>query len=225
MDEQLERLLSERLDEGLTDARRAEVRRAMSAGVEAEQTAAAYERLAHMLAAWRCPPQSVDWRAAARDISQCVEDHEGDTHADRGDDADRLVRQWAGSLPEVDWRALSSRISSAVRAEAAGQRARANRGAARSWIGTIGAPLAAAAAIALAAIWWTPSDSMTTTTGGAEAIVVVELDTPSSAGTIAFGFVSTPFDEPEPEFIPHGRAMAYATHPEDLDGMADDGYY
>jgi hypothetical protein len=246
MDEsdQLERLLSEAPDGELTPGERAEVRRALAADPAAEATARAYEHLNDLLAGWRALPDAFDWEEFARQAA----DHVSRAAAGQGSEAsgrpealearpgieavDRLVDDWAVPVPEVDWDALKSRISAAVREEVA--RAEQERvGAplrwrrAARWGARVGAPLAAAAAIAIL-VWWPRTELPIVPVGGDSAgpCVVVSLEMPESVGRISVTFEEGPAAVVEGSAPPAmGVAIAVSSPTAELQDTADEALF
>jgi len=233
--EQLERLLSERLDGDLTADQLTELQGALSENPEAAATARQYERLNDLLAGWRALPGDIDWQEYARRLAggvakDVIEPSQSAAQETQGDPVDGLIQEWAKPLPDVDWDGLRSRISAAVREEtavttarAAGSRKRWRRTAA--WAVTIGTPLAAAALIAIVA--WLPRTDLPITSGGGgsvQSVVVVSFEMPDSTGRIAVTFDEAPMadtgETPVPQ-PPGGVAIAIgpstAEHGETID--------
>jgi len=221
--EQLEALLSRQADGDLTAEELATLRRVVADDPEAAAAAKQYERLQGLLAGWRCLPADVNWQSFAEDVSgRITEDAEQQASAqlDRAIDpaalphdaaappagprmnpaaqgfqaTEELLQDWARPLPEVDWAAFSSRVSAAVRREAASDRA---IGDARHWrrVARWLAPLAAAACIAL--VVWANRDAVPTgsrSTEQAAPRVLVALAVPRSAGSVSITFDESPVD-------------------------------
>ncbi|MBN2561771.1 MAG: hypothetical protein JXQ75_12655 [Phycisphaerae bacterium] len=222
--EQLERLLSEHQDGTLTADELARVRRALSDDGDAADAARRYARLNDLLAGWRALPEDVDWRTFTRQVADRVienaADHTtptpGQTTAalsqigavsarreppPRVQGIDRLLEDWAAPLPEVDWRALKSRISASIREEAArtcrgSTRKRPGWHQAASWVARVGLPLAAAAAIAIV-VWWPRTEiPVVPAIGDSDGpIVLVSLDLPEPVGQVSVTFEEVPPDE------------------------------
>jgi hypothetical protein len=197
--EQLEQLLSERLDGTLTAEELTEVQRTVAGDPKAAATLQQYERLHGLLANWRSLPANVDWKAFAAATSAGVSKEERLAATQRGassaadDDVDRLVRRAAGDMPEVDWAALKSGISAAVQREAEQTRRETVVVSApwrrvMSWTGRVGLPLAAAAAIAL--LVWLPQtgDHGRRGADSKSPLVLVSLDAPTSGGRVSVSF-------------------------------------
>jgi hypothetical protein len=188
--EQLERLLSERIDGTLTPEEFDRLERALNQEPQAAALARQYERLQVLLLRWRSSDRSIDWNALAARIggrvSQAVEGQQLQS-------VDQALRQWRGRLPEVDWSALQGRVSLAVRREAAkaavGRRPSGHgwRKAAR-WLATVGGPLAAAAVIAI--VVWRPGapEQIKPQPLAAAASIVVALEMPRAGGQVAISF-------------------------------------
>lgn len=161
--EHLERLLTDAADGPISDA-----------------DALRFARLARLLSSWRILDAGVDWSAqaglvsakireeveaqASARVDQLVDPTIPETAAVPGLDraardyraVDDLLQSSASPLPPLDWRALSAKISAAVRREAEALQHHSTspvlvHGPFR-WVIRIGAPLAAAAVVALA-LW------------------------------------------------------------------------
>lgn len=74
LDEQLERLLSERHDGDLTAEQFEELRRVLAQDPQAAKTARQYERLQSVLDAWRALDPGVDWQSLSQQTAQRVEE-------------------------------------------------------------------------------------------------------------------------------------------------------
>ena len=152
---------------------------------------------------------------------------EGELSDGRLASTDRLVREWAGPMPAVDWPALSTRISNAVREEAG--RAGQTRRTRWSWFVKASAPLATAAVIALAATWWITTGPKLPIDGGSSgaSLVMVVLEMPVAVGKVSISFDLSPVGAPDrPDAESGGRAIAYGPKINDtLDSDADAFFY
>jgi hypothetical protein len=203
--QQLERLIAERLDGILTADEQARLDCALAADPAAAAMARQYERLRLVLSGWRTLQRDIDWESLAASIARRVAEDVG-----RKQDAavDDLVRGSVPPMPEVDWDRFKTRVSSAVRREAASKagdsaqvekvdagvrvsRRRWRRTA--TWMATVGAPLAAAAAIAVV-IWWPGASSQLSSPHAVPVapMVVVALDMPTATGRVAISFDQAP---------------------------------
>jgi len=220
--EQFEALLSRRSDGDLTAEESAALRRAVTEDPKAAAMARQYDRLRRLLAGWRRLPSGVDWQAFSGAVAERIgEDTERRASAqlDRTIDPDavphdpatsapgprlnpaaqgyqateELIQDWARPLPDVDWDAFSSRVSAAVRREAA-KSERAGVGA-RRWqrAGRWLVPLAAAACITLV-VWGNratiPDGNQSRAPAGPR--VFVALASPQSAGRVSIAFDESP---------------------------------
>ncbi|MCG8409319.1 MAG: zf-HC2 domain-containing protein [Phycisphaerales bacterium] len=182
--EQLEELLSRRLDGDLTAEEQARVDRAMAEDPSKKAMADRYDRLNMLLQAYRRLPEDVDWSRFFRRVTRQIDENRtARTPAEVDQALDHSLENWARPMPDVDWDAFKARVSAAVRQEAASTGAASVRWPASvRWF----APLAAAAAIALV-VWWNPW-SQTNIPNSATTIVVVSLDMPREAGPISISF-------------------------------------
>jgi hypothetical protein len=240
--EQLERLLSEQPDGDLEPGRLAELRRTLAEDPTAADTARRYTLLNDLLASWRALPGNIDWKAHARKLAGQTSRNEADRAPERGhqpeadnglkvvpagagsrpgsqdrepEAVDRLIQNWAGPVPQVDWEGLRSRISAAVGQEAAAQVV-GSAGSRRRWrpwfarIGMVGGPLAAAAVIAFA-VWGpqTVGPVVPGSVGTAEPLIVVSFLMPEFAGHVSVAFEEGPAGQIEaPDSPPGGVAIA-----------------
>lgn len=220
--EQLEALLSRQADGDLTAEESATLRRAVADDPEAAAMVRQYEQLQGLLTGWRCLPGGVDWQSFSGAVSGRIEEdaeRQASAQLDRAIDpaavlhdattssagprmnpaaqgyqaTEELLQDWARPLPDVDWDAFSSRVSAAVRREAAGSDR--GVGGARHWRRAAGwlAPLAAAACIAL--LVWGNRASIPTGTVSSEPAgpqVFVALMVPHSAGSVSIAFDESP---------------------------------
>ena len=234
--EQLEALLSRRLDEDLDAEEQALLRQAMADDPAAAASAKQYERLQRMLAVWRRLPADLNWNTLSKSVASRIEEDlaiEASARLDRAIDpaaegpappigprlnptaesfqaTEELLRDWAGPLPEVDWDAYAARVSAAVRREATAGGQKAGRG--RRWRVLAGwlAPMAAAASIALL-LWWNRGANPTGLTNHRPAApqVEVSLVVPESTGRVSIAFEESPagpIDKAKP--LPGGVAIA-----------------
>jgi hypothetical protein len=215
--EQLEYLLSQRLDGPLFDADARTLEQALADDASLAAEAASMARLDAMLKAWR-PVPAVDWRRyqarvgealRASEVSEPIESSEDDAAFDT------VLRDGVSSMPDVDWSAFNSRVSATVRREAERDALLEPAVPATSpmrWVFRAAVPLAAAAAIALAI--WLPRDGLTTTepdTTAREPIVLVSLEIPPTGGTVRIAFAETPVEEMvDPRTTPRGIALGGA---------------
>ena len=220
--EQLEALLSRRADGDLTAEESAALRRAVADDADAAAAERQYEQLHQLLTGWRCLPAGVDWQSFSGAVSGRIEEDaekQASAQLDRAIDpaaaphdaatspagprmnpaaqgyqaTEELLHDWARPLPEVDWDAFSSRVSAAVRREAAGGDRAVGR--ARHWRRAAGwlAPVAAAACITL--VVWSNRTSIprgTESSGPAGPRVFVALMLPQSAGNVSISFDESP---------------------------------
>lgn len=219
--EQLEKLITERHDGGLSPAELAELHRVLAMNADAAALSSEYERLNLLLSRFRVLPDSVDFRTLQDSVTRRVADEaafqasiaadsvvdpaaEGAEPVMAGPRIDPLRRQFEqvdewlqGSvrpMPEVDWNAFRSRVSGAVREEAAVMR----RGRIIRWALRAGVPLAAAAALFLA--FRQPAiepNARPSVAPSARSIVSVALDSPRNDGTvtIAYDMSSSPAED------------------------------
>ncbi len=149
--EQLERLLSEHLDDNLAPIQLADLQQALAEDPAAAASARGYARLSDLLASWRSLPGDIDWKAHARRLAGQTSSSDvapALAPADRPafdtavqaaltgkrsqpgsrdqehEAVDRLIQDSVGPVPQVDWDGLKSRISAAVGQEAAAQTVR-----------------------------------------------------------------------------------------------------
>lgn len=207
--ENVEMLLAACLPGERTQGERARVEALLMDDAHARRTAEAYEKLAAMLKGWRTMPVRFDWSANAARVVRHVRSGGADAQSTDAARLDEMVPHWSGPVPEVDYRALKARISSAVRREARSIKSGSigkirSRRRVLAWIGRVGAPLAVAAAIVIA-VWW-PRDigdpsiapNGASPAGGMVAkgpeqaprkrAVLVSLDTPEPVGVVSFTF-------------------------------------
>jgi hypothetical protein len=199
--EQLERLIAERLDGTLTAEESARLDRALAADPAAAAMARQYERLRLVLSGWRTLRRDIDWEALAASIARRVAE---DAEQSKDAAVDDLVRGAVPPMPEVDWDRFKTRVSSAVRRDAAsraGESSEAQKADAGvrvlrrrwrrtvTWVATVGAPLAAAAAIAIA-VWWPGTASQLSSPHAMPVapMVVVALDVPTATGRVAISY-------------------------------------
>lgn len=199
----------------LTSAERAVVDRAIAADPGLARQRTAYARLDALLARFAELPDDVDWESLSGDIT-------AEIRAEATDDvavaSAPIVEQLSRSLPPVDWDAFRTRVSNAVRDEAAQQSSERTIKwpAVFSWV----APLAAAAMIALV-VWGpfgVPRQNVGPNPGGVGepiAVVEVEVARPASTGTVAVSFDETsPADMPKsPSVIPGGTVIVNGSWP------------
>jgi len=185
--DQLERLLSERLDGRLAEAQLVELDRALAADAGLARAQRQYARLAKLLAGWRALPADVDWERFAARFSEAV----------RAAGHDRVVddalKAWAAPLPPVDWNATRQRFSRAVRqaqestaatttVRIVGPRRRlSGPGILRLFV-----PLAAAAVLVLGV--WRPFGPAPSPPAAPPARITVVLQTPERCGTVSIHF-------------------------------------
>lgn len=138
---------------------------------------------------------------------------------------DRSLRDWAADMPDVDWSAFKSRVSSAVRSEAVKSGSRASRRyrmpAVVGWF----VPVAAAAVIAVAVFRaYDPTPTLNEIGGQPASMVLVALDVPETGGKLTFAF-----DESGPGMIDDeirpGTAYVVSTPIFKANGSDDDFYY
>lgn len=238
--ENVEMLLAACLPGERTREERARVEALLMDDAQARRTAAAYEKLAALLKGWRTIPARFDWSANAARVVRHVRSGGAETQSTDAARLDELVPHWSGPVPEVDYRALKARISSAVRREARTIKTGSigkirSRRRVLAWIGRVGAPLAVAAAIVIA-VWWPrdvggPLDAPNgaSPSGGTVAkgpepalrprTVLVSLDTPEPIGVVTFTFDEARRDPKSPP-EPQGWAGIAA----DRDGAAASDY-
>ena len=156
-----------------------------------------YTRLAALLSQWRVLDKGVDLQTFSEKVSAHIRED-----VEYGG-VDELIRNAAAPLPPVDWKALSSRISTAVRQEAqaaAGHKSRRTF----AWTIRIATSLAAAAVIAIAV--WGPRPDLKVAvapTKQPKSSVFVSIEQPDNAGD-----VSIKFDEARPKnIIPENLAI------------------
>ncbi|MFQ5411123.1 MAG: hypothetical protein ACE5EC_02460, partial [Phycisphaerae bacterium] len=137
-----------------------------------------------------------------------------------------LLRDWAGPMPDVDWREYTTRVSNCIRREAAASSRAALFAHWRRRVAWF-TPLAAAAAVALVA-WW-PNGKLSDPAGGGipgPAAVLVALDIPSAQGRITIVFDESPAVAPASnEIEPGGAAIAIGPSWANLAETADEAYY
>ncbi len=134
------------------------------------------------------------------------------------------VRDWADSMPEVDWDEYKTRVSNSVRREAA-VLSRATSSVrwrrAAGWL----TPIAAAVALV---VWW-PQGSTSIPTVHPESgpqSVLVALDMPRSGGRISIVFDEQPVESPPPaESAPGGAAIAIGPSWTEIPDTNDEAYY
>lgn len=232
--EQIERLLSQMGDGGLTDAERAAVADALAADASLAADARGYERLAALLAGVRADRVDVRERSLADSIRQAVRQElefqisqglDGDVSAGDSVQLDRLVRASselsatrdamqrvnallearAADVPDVNMAALASRIRKQVAREAVGEGIAGRR---LRWA-AYAAPLALAAAVALA-VFLSRSPSGSAVPGPSAApMVAVNVDIPQGAPG---GKVEVSFDPNEP--VEFAKAREQMKRPE-----------
>lgn len=265
----LEQRISERNDLPGGDA---EVARLIAADRNAARLDKSYAQLNHMLAGWRKLPEGVDFRsfrstvanAVAADVEyRMVQAHDAGEKPDvagvTADAASRLSREYKKTddairaatrpLPAVDWNALKSRISAAVRTEAAesdphhertillpaakaaGATRRAGRAADASkqflWK-KLALPLSAAAAIAIVATTWFNRGAPVTPVPTPINVnrIVVQLAAPQQAGMVNIAFDESPMpaalatEEPT-----RGAAIAVGPGHDDFATLSDDAFW
>lgn len=201
----------------------------LAGDAQARRTAAAYEKLAALLKGWRAVPARFNWSANAARAAQHVRSGGAEAQSSEAARLDQLVPHWSGPVPEVDYRALKARISSAVRREARTIKTGSigkirSRRRVLAWIGRVGAPLAVAAAIVIA-VWWprdvgrpsiapngaSPSGGMVAK-GPEQAprprAVLVSLDTPEPIGVVTFTFDEAKRDPKSPPEPPGWAGIA-----------------
>lgn len=135
-----------------------------------------------------------------------------------------LVRDWADSMPEVDWDAYKTRVSLSVRreAEVSSQTASSVRWRrAAGWL----TPIAAAVALV---VWWPRGNEITPLfhpESGSQSILVA-LDMPRSGGRISIVFDEQPAEaQPRQEPAPGGTAIAIGPSWAEIPDTADEAYY
>lgn len=210
--EKHEQLLSERADGELTPEQRADLERALAFDADLARQARAYQGLHALLDAWRALPVNINWQTLSARISREI-GHESASVA--SDPIDDLVSHTHGPIPDVNWSQLKSRISTAVRADAAMRQGAGARLMRRSWSRTakrivaVGAPLAAAAVIALA-LWLprTSSPVIPAVPTPTKAMIVVSYETPEPAGQVKVAFDEKPYTGPDAEAGSNGAAIA-----------------
>lgn len=221
--ENVEMLLAACLPGERTAEERARLNALLMDDAQARRTAEMYEKLAALLKGWRTMPARFDWSANAARVAVRVRSGGAEARPADALRLDELVPHWSGPVPEVDYRALKARISSAVRREARTIKTGSigkirSRRRVLAWIGRVGAPLAVAAAIVMA-VWW-PRDlggpavatNGASSSGGMVAkgpeqtprqrAVLVSLDTPEAVGVVSFKFDEAkrdPKSSPEPQ--------------------------
>lgn len=209
--EQLEQLLSQRADDGLTAEQLGILERALASDAELTRQGRAYERLHVVLDGWRTLPVDIDWQNFSGRISREIMEEVSAVASEPVDDLVVAFRP----MPDMDWSQLQSRISAAVRADVAARQGAGADMTRRSWSRTakrivaIGAPLAAAAAIALAL--WLPRASSPvapTVPTPTKAMIVVSYETPQPAGKVKVAFEEKPYTAPDVEAGSDGAAIA-----------------
>ena len=232
-----------------------------------------YQRLANVLSNWRQLPEGVDFRsfrftvanAVAADVEfRVVQAHDAGKKPDvagvTADAASRLSREYkntddairaatARPMPAVDWNALKSRISAAVRIEAtesdphhertillpatrAAGAARSTRRAADTskhflWK-KLALPLSAAAAIAIVATTWFNRGTPVTPTPSPISVnrIVVQLAAPQHAGMVNIAFDESPMPAALAQEPPtRGAAIAVGPGHDDFTPLPDDALW
>jgi anti-sigma factor RsiW len=210
--EELEHLISRRLDGTLSASELSEVSAALAADPRAEATARAYANLDRLLAGWRALPEGLDWSGFRSEVSHRITDESDLAATDRllGNSA---VRREAAAGHTLQFRPARPRRSSL------------------EWFARVGAPLAAAAAIAIMTTAWlwrgVPKPPMPGQ-DPAQPIVVVELDTPSpsSQSAISFAFVETPVEPANPvEEDTDGSAFAFGPRADELAATQEEALF
>lgn len=184
--------------EPMTSAERDVIAQAIAADPGLARERAAYARLDALLARFAELPADVDWEALSGDITAEIRAEAAASE----DGVAPIVEQLSRPLPPVDWDAFRTRVSTAVREEAAqidSQRT-IKWPALFSWA----APLAAAALIAI--VVWGPIGGPHVQDGGTKAIVsepvaMVEVEV-AAPTTLGAGTVAISFDETPPEAAP-----------------------
>jgi len=224
--EQLERLLSDRLDGVLDAEQQAELERLLAADAEGAEAVDQYARLDALLQQWRAVQPDVDWQTVRERIRAAIDETDDAAWTVADAKLDDILAQWAGPVPAVDWDRLRSRYSEAVRREAERDALLEPVGGGAvhrrlQWTLRVGLPLAAAAAIALAV--WLPREINPLQPEPAKPMVLVSLDTPATQGSVEFAFDEQPArpspDAPQAE---NGGVMAIAIGPGTEDEPADD---
>lgn len=266
----IEQRISERHDATGADP---ELARLIAGDAEAARLDETYARLARALTGWRTLPEGVDFRsfrstvanAVAADVEyRAIQAHDAGESSDvaglSADAASLLTRVYKKTddairaaasrpMPEVDWSALKSRISAAVRTEAAesdphhertillptgaaGGTSRQTRRAADAskqfiWK-RFALPLSAAAAIAIVATaMFNRNPSVTPTPSPVNTNrIVVQLAAPQQAGMVNIAFDESPMPAAltiEPS--PRGAAIAVGPGHDDFAPLPDDALW
>jgi len=233
----------------------------------------AYARLGHMLNGWRKLPEGVDFRsfrtgvtgAVAADVEyRALQAHAAGESPDiaglTAEDAlnlarayqktDDAIRAAAGPMPAVDWNALKSRISAAVRTEAAesdphhertillpaatkggtsDKRKHRDDGGLRfrRAIQRFVLPLSAAAAVALTATLWFNRDGSVKQTPAPTNVnrIVVNLGAPTRTGSIELAFDESPMTAAAEPLPTRGAAIAVGPGYDELTTIPDDALW
>lgn len=266
----IEQRISERHDATGADP---ELARLITGDAEAARLDETYARLARALTGWRTLPEGVDFRsfratvanAVAADVEyRALQAHDAGESSDAAglsaDAASRLSREYkktddairaaaAGPMPAVDWNALKSRISAAVRTEAAesdphhertillpaakaaGAARRAGRAADASkhflWK-KLALPLSAAAAIAITATAWFNRGAPVKPVPAPISMnrIMVQLDAPQQAGMVNIAFDESPMPAALAEELPtRGAAIAVGPGHDETTLLPDDALW
>jgi len=250
-----------------------DLNRLIASDPDAAQLDREYQRLANILSSWRQLPEGVDFRsfrstvanAVAADVEfRVVQAHDAGEKSNvagiTADAASRLSREYkktddviravsAQPMPTVDWNALKSRISDAVRTEAAESDPHHERtillpaakaaGAARHTGRAVGAskqfmwkkfalPLSAAAAIAIVATTWFNRGTPVTPTPSPINInrIVVQLAAPQHAGMVNIAFDESPMPATLAQEPPtRGAAIAVGPGHDEFTPLPDDALW
>jgi len=270
----LEQRISERRDPSDTVGDAGELAGLIAADRDAANLDKAYARLGQMLNGWRRLPDSVDFRAfhtnTAGAVAADVEyralvahetGHAPDVIGLTAEQALQLTREYAktddairaaaGPLPAVDWNALKSRISAAVRNEAAESdphhertillpaAGAPNHSDKNRNSGTAGRrfrrplqrftmPLSAAAAVAIAATLWFQRGQPITPTPAPLAVnrIVVQLGAPTTTGSVQIAFDESPMTTVLAEELPtRGAAIAIGPGFDEAAALPDDALW
>ncbi len=137
---------------------------------------------------------------------------------------DDLVLEAVGPVPDVDWDAFKTRVSTAVRKEAAAQTPSRT---AHRWPRAVGwfAPMAAAAAVAML-VWWPSGPATPDTDGGSSLTVAFAVDMPDQGGRVEVSFdESGGAPAVQPAAAPGGSAIAIAPPQAAIADRVDDAYF
>ncbi len=197
----VERLLSERGDGILTPAELSRLQEIIREDAQMAATARQYDRLNVLLKGWRALPSAVNWAELSQRTRRMVAS-EGAAETAGLASVDRMLRDWAGPMPEVNWEALRRRISAAVGQEAAllesrqlHQAGRAGRfGRLVAGVARVAVPLAAAAAVALMA-WWPRTELGPQPSASGGSLVAVAWEVPRETGEVRVRVVGGEYSE------------------------------